>query len=56
MTFDATSNDSCPHMTMASFARLGAHRRHSLCHGEDVQRRMADEDAFSCFEIFGSEY
>ncbi len=42
--------------TMDSFARLGAHRSQSLCYGEDVQRRMADEDAFSCFEICGSEY
>ena len=42
--------------TMDSFARLGAHRSHSHCYGEDVQRRMVDEDAFSCFEICGSEY
>ena len=41
---------------MDSFARLGAHRSHSLCYGEDVQRRMADEDAVSCFGIYGAEY
>ena len=42
--------------TMDSFARLGANHSHSLCYGEDLQRRMADEDTFSCFEICGSEY
>ncbi len=42
--------------TMDSFARLGANHSHSFCYGEDLQRRMADEDTFSCFEICGSEY
>ena len=42
--------------TTDSFARLGANHSHSLCYGEDLQQRLADEDAFSCFEIWGSEY
>ena len=34
--------------SMDSFVRLGANRRHSLRYGEDLQRRMADEDTISC--------
>ncbi len=41
---------------MDSFVRLGANHSHSLCYGADLQRRMADEDAVSCFEICGAEY
>ncbi len=29
---------------------------HSFRYGADLQRHMADEDAFSCFEIYGLEY
>ena len=42
--------------TMDSFARLGANHSHRLCDGEDLQRRLADEDTLSCFEICGVEY
>ncbi len=42
--------------TMDSFARLGANHSHSFRYGADLQRRMADEVAFSCFEICGLEY
>ena len=41
---------------MDSFVRLGANHSHSLCYGADLQRRMADEGAFSGFEICGLEY
>ena len=37
---------------MHSFVRLGANRSHSRSYGEDLQRRMVDEDAISC-ERFG---
>ena len=33
---------------MDSFGRLGANRSHSRRYGEDLQRRMVDEDAISC--------
>ena len=35
-----------------SVGRLRANRSHSRCNGDDLQRRMADEDAISC-ERFG---
>ena len=38
--------------SMGSFGRLGANRSHSRSYGEDLQRRMVDEDAISC-ERFG---
>ena len=38
--------------SMNSFGRLGANRSHSRSYGEDLQRRMVDEDAISC-ERFG---
>ena len=41
---------------MDSFARLGANHSDTFWYREDLQRRMADEDAFSCLEIYGLEY
>jgi hypothetical protein len=41
---------------MRSFVRLGANRSHSLSYGKDLQRRMADEGAVSCIEIYDSQH
>ncbi len=42
--------------SMDSFVRLGANRSHSQSYGEDLQRRMADEDAISCERFGGTKY
>ena len=41
---------------MDSFGRLGANRSHSRSYGEDLQRRMADEDAISCKRFGETQY
>ena len=35
---------------------LGANHSDTFWYREDLQRRMVDEDAFSCLEICGLEY
>ena len=42
--------------SMASFVRLGANRSHSRRYGEDLQRRMAGEDAISCQRFGETQY
>ena len=42
--------------SMDSFGRLGANRSHSRSYGEDLQRRMADEDAISCKRFGETQY
>ena len=42
--------------SMDSFVRLGANRSHSRRYGEDLQRRLADEDAISCKRFGATQY
>ena len=42
--------------SMDSFGRLGANRSHSRSYGEDLQRRMVDEDAISCKRFGETQY
>jgi len=41
---------------MDFFAWQGARRRHSLLYGNDEQRRHAEKDAVSCFDISDSRH
>jgi hypothetical protein len=41
---------------MHSWIRLGATRNHGLCHGEELQRRMAQGDATSCKRFGETEH
>jgi hypothetical protein len=41
---------------MDFFAGQGARRRHSVLYGNDEQRRHAEKDAVSCFDIYGSQH
>ena len=42
--------------SMDSSVRLDANRSHSRSYGEDLQRRMADEDAISCKRFGETQY
>ena len=42
--------------SMDSFARLGANHSDTLWYRADLQRRMADEGAISCFDTSALAY
>ena len=42
--------------SMDSFVRLGANRSHSRRYGENLQPRLADEDAISCKRFGETQY